>query len=95
MLHTRFGKGSKYIIEWQYPLATRARFCTSVVLRFTCQREEEKVFEENTAVARFVLMLPAGAALVPIFEGFLEVELYGVDELTFVAFHHHLVTAKI
>ncbi len=59
------------------------------------QRELDKILEEYSAVAGFVLMFPARAGFVPIFERLLEVELNCVDELTVVAIYHHLVAAKV
>ncbi len=60
-----------------------------------CQGEFDKILEKNSAVTGFVLVFPARAGLVPIFERFLEVELYCVDQLTVVAIYHHLVAAKV
>ena len=57
------------------------------------ESQSEKVFKKNAAVARFVLVFPARAAPVPVFERLLQVKLDGVDQLSLVAFDHHLVAA--
>lgn len=59
------------------------------------ERELQEIFKENAAVARFVLMLPARAALIPVLERLLQMKLDRVNQLPVAAFHHHLITAKI
>src|SRR5882724_5029169 len=58
-------------------------------------REGEKILEKDAAIARLVLVFPARAAFVPIFEGFFQVKLDRVDKLAVAAFDHHLVPTKI
>ena len=64
-------------------------------LRRMGECELQEIFKQDAAVARFVLVLPARAALVPVFERLLQVKLDRVNKLTIAAFHHHLITAKI
>jgi hypothetical protein len=60
-----------------------------------CQGEFYKILEKNSAVTGFILVFPARAGLVPIFERFLKVELYCIDEPTVFAIYHHLVATKV
>lgn len=48
---------------------------------FLFQSELKEVFEQNAAVAGFILMLPTRWILAPVFEGFLKVKLNRVDQL--------------
>ena len=68
-------------------------------MKFLCrvfERLKQKVFKDDATVARLILMFPArGAGLVPVLEGFFEVELHGVDELPVAAFDHHLIAAEV
>src|SRR5687768_6635083 len=59
------------------------------------QSKLDKILEQNSAIPRFVLVLPTRARLIPIFERLLKVELYRVDQLTLIALHHHLVPAQV
>ena len=55
----------------------------------------QEILEEDTTIARVVWMLPARATLVPVFEGFFEMKLDRVDQLTISSLHHHLVATEI
>ena len=59
------------------------------------ERELQEVFKKDAAVARFVLVFPARAALIPILERLFQVKLDRVNKLTVTSFHHHLITAQI
>ena len=59
------------------------------------ERELQEIFKEDAAIARFILMLPARAALVPVLERLFQMELDRVNELPVAALHHHLIPAKI
>ena len=59
------------------------------------KRQAQEILKQDSAVARFIRMFPAGAALVPIFKRFFEVKLNGVDQLVLAAFDHHLILAKV
>ena len=59
------------------------------------ERESEEVFKQDATVARLVLVFPASPALIPVFEGFLQMKLHRVDKLTVNAFDHHLVPAEV
>jgi len=58
-------------------------------------RQEQEVLKQDAAVARFVGMFPACAALVPVFERLLEMKLDRVDQLAVAALDHHLVATEI
>ena len=60
-----------------------------------CKREAEEILKQDPPIAGLILMLPAGAALVPVLKLFLQMKLDGVDELALAALDHHLVSAKI
>ena len=57
--------------------------------------ELQEILKQDAAVARFVLVLPACAALIPVLKGFFQVKLDRINKLAVAAFHHHLITAKI
>jgi hypothetical protein len=82
------------VARWRFPVEVNWDPALDGWLRVR-QSELDKILEKNSTVAGFVLMFPARAGFVPIFERLLEVELYCVDELTVVAIYHHLVAAKV
>src|SRR6267143_2118135 len=55
------------------------------------QSQLKKVFEKDAAVAGFIWMFPACAALIPVFEGLFQVKLNGINKLAVGSFYHHLV----
>ena len=59
------------------------------------ERQPQKILKQNSSITRFVLMFPAGAALVPVFERFFEMKLDRIDQLAFRALDHHLVAAEV
>ena len=68
---------------------------TTMSLGRVGQGQAQEILKQDSAVARFVRMFPAGAALVPIFKRFFQVKLNGVDQLVVAASNHHLVLAEI
>src|SRR5688572_19236341 len=71
--------------------ASARLFCVRGLAGGKCQ----EVLEKNATITRVVRMLPTRAALVPVFERFLEMKLHGVNQLSLTALHHHLVTTEI
>src|SRR6266550_2432014 len=59
------------------------------------ERQPQKILKQNSSITRLVLMFPAGAALVPVFERFFEMKLNGIDQLAFRTFDHHLIAAEV
>src|SRR5215213_1419063 len=57
--------------------------------------KNQEVLEQDATIARVIWMLPARAALVPVFERLFEMELDRVDHLPLSALHHHLVATEI
>lgn len=55
----------------------------------------QKILEDDATVAGFILVFPARATLVPIFERLFQVKLNSVDKLTAIAFDHHLVSTEV
>src|ERR1044072_7384507 len=64
-------------------------------LRRSTRREQQEILEEDAAVARFVRMFPARAALVPVFKRLLEMKLHRIDQLAVAALDHHLISAEV
>src|ERR1044072_8595603 len=64
-------------------------------LRRSTRREQQEILEEDAAVARFVRMFPARAALVPVFKRLLEMKLHRIDQLAVAALDHHLIAAEV
>src|SRR6185312_518662 len=59
------------------------------------ERQAQKILKQDPAIARFIGMFPARAALVPIFKGLFEMKLNRVNQLAAIALDHHLISTKV
>ena len=75
---------------------TETRRTTEVTQRLAMfQGNPQEILKQNSPVARFVLVFPARAAVVPVFKRLFEMKLHRIDQLVAVALDHHLVSAKV